>query len=121
MIQHSFRDWIAENTCEENQELIREILEFGLCDKKSHQHFFHMYLINRLSQDLAIDFRTLYQETMFTLKYDDTPYSLIFFAIFTVVMKIYDGNIKDLVEELMTLAGDAYPYIQEGTERSGKR
>lgn len=121
MIQHSFRDWIAENTCEENQELIKEILEFGLCDKKSHQHFYHMYMINRLSRDLAIDFRTLHQETMFMQKYDDTPYPLIFFAIFTAALKIYEGDIKDLVEELMTLVGYTDSYIQEGIERSEKR
>lgn len=121
-MEHSFRDWIAENTCEENQELIKEILEFGLCDKKSHQFFFHMYLVNRLSRDLAIDFKTLHHETAYILKYNDTPYSLIFFAVFTVSLKIYGGeNIKDLVEELMALSGDTYPYIQEGRERSEKR
>lgn len=121
MMKHSFRDWISENICEENQELLKEILEFGLCDKKSHQFFFHMYLINRISRDLAIDFKTLYHETKFILKCNDSPYSLIFFAAFTVSLKIYDGNIKDLVDELMELAGDTYPYIQEGIERSEKR
>lgn len=52
---------------------------------------------------------------------ENTCYSLIFFAVFTAAMKICEVEIKDVVDELMALAGDTYPYIQEGIERSERR